>query len=161
MNGTKTPKPLFLIKHSPLKKNWNLAKTTKFGKWSLDTGFLQDGHLSKTTTFECSQEWSSYTGLTVYTKCSLLLLFIPRFDHSVRWKHPIDRLRSCTVKFDSCCYSSKKKRKEWDKKKEKSPRHGRTVSWNTALSVSWNQAITSSKSTIEKILEKDVNYVRS
>ena len=47
------------------------------------------------------------------------------------------------------------------KKKKKSPRHGRNVSWNTALSVSWNQVITSSKSTIEKTLEKDVKYVRS
>ena len=40
---------------------------TKFSQWPLDIGFFIRRPPSKTTTFEWSQEQSSYTGLTVIT----------------------------------------------------------------------------------------------
>ena len=46
-------------------KTKNLSRTTRFGLWSFYEGVLLDDHLSKMTTFEWSQDWSFYTGLTV------------------------------------------------------------------------------------------------
>ena len=43
----------------------NRFRTTRFCLWLFYKGVLQDDHLSKTTTFEWSQEWSSSTGLIV------------------------------------------------------------------------------------------------
>ena len=39
---------------------------TRFCFLSFCKGVLEDEHLSKTTSFEWSQEWSSYTGLSVH-----------------------------------------------------------------------------------------------
>ena len=52
-------------------KTKNLPITTRFGLWSFYKGVLQDKHLPKTTVFEESQEWSSYTGLTVVSICTI------------------------------------------------------------------------------------------
>ena len=43
-------------------KTKNLPRATRFGLWLFNKGFLEDDHLSKTTSFE----WLLYTGLTVY-----------------------------------------------------------------------------------------------
>ena len=44
----------------------NLARTTTPAKWQFYKGVLWDEHLPNTTTFERSQEWLSYTGLTAF-----------------------------------------------------------------------------------------------
>ena len=46
----------------PWEKTKNLPRKTTFGQWWFY--ILLEDHLSKTTTFEWSEEWSSYTGLT-------------------------------------------------------------------------------------------------
>ena len=50
----------------PWERTKNLPRTTTFGWWSFYRGVLSGDHLSQTTTFEWSQEWSFYTGLTVF-----------------------------------------------------------------------------------------------
>ena len=46
-------------------KTENLPRKTRFSLWLFYNGVLSDDHLSKATTFEWSQKWLSYTGLTV------------------------------------------------------------------------------------------------
>ena len=50
-------------------KTKNLPRRTTFALWLFYKDVLQDVHLSKATTFEWCQEWSSYTGLTVCESC--------------------------------------------------------------------------------------------
>ena len=51
-------------------KTKNLSRTTRFCLCLFYKGVLYDNHLSKSTTFEWSHEWSSYTSLTVIAKLS-------------------------------------------------------------------------------------------
>ena len=56
-------------------KTQNLPKMTRFCLWSFYKGVLWDDHLSKMTTCDWSQEWSSYTGLAVYINMNTLVIF--------------------------------------------------------------------------------------
>ena len=53
--------------------------------WLFYKSVLQDDHLSKTTTFEWSQEWLSYTGLTVYNNINYYSIDWSMFWYSNPW----------------------------------------------------------------------------
>ena len=52
---------LYSSKYYSRKKTKNKPRTTTFAQWSFYKGDLEDNYLPKTTTFEWSEEWSSYT----------------------------------------------------------------------------------------------------
>ena len=57
-------------------KTENLPGKTRFSVWLFYNGVLSDDHLSKATTFEWSQKWLSYTGLTVIVFAKNIILSI-------------------------------------------------------------------------------------
>ena len=57
-------------------KTENLPRKTRFSLWLFYNGVLSDDHLSKATTFEWSQKWLSYTGLTVIVFAKNIILSI-------------------------------------------------------------------------------------